>query len=976
MKGGKWIWRDGKRKVDEYVTFFDDFTFVDGRVNVDISVYGDYALYINGGLVSFGQYHDYATYKVYDCVDITPFVRLGKNDVKIIAWYIGKDFFTYRNQGRGLRYSIYTSGTVLAQSHSGTTCALSEEYVSYKEKTITNQLGFSYIYDTRNKSADLEQAVEVSGADTLVLRPNRKLCLKDYIQGKIINEKNRLYDLGKECSGFLKIFFRAAKGEKIKIAFGEHVQNGEVRFIIGERDFSVEVIGNGEKVEAFCVFRRLGCRYLQIYASDKTEIYSIGIVETEYPFIKKGADISNPLRRRIYDTSVRTLELCAHEHYEDCPWREQAMYIEDSRNQMLCGYYAFENSEFPRAAIILMLQGQREDGLFDICFPARCEFTIPSFSLIFPLIVLEYTQATKETEIAEKALPAIEKMLSFFLGNLQDNGLYKTVSNPGLWHFYEWSDGLDGDFFSEDETEKHRNCFDVLINAFLAVALKATEELCTVLGDFSKSDKYYKWRKNCNAAINALFLDERKNLYRTYENKDSYSALANALCVLCGAATMETGKVIAEKLAYGYDGWVRNTLSMNAFCFDAMLQVDEERFSPIILNLIDETYLKMLDAGATSFWETERGAADFDGAGSLCHGWSAIPVYYYHILGVTKQKAEKLTDAFVLRDNPMRMDYRNSIENYVRQNAAALKNEREINFHRSEKEKRERFLHILGEPLVGDFPKEIVLLRRERVLKSSEYVVERLIFQTLGNISFSGFLYRLPDDKVVKRRLIYCLHGGGGTPEIVGDLFHDSANYNHMVRRLLKRGTMVFAPQLWLWNPEKYGEAGDRERINRRLVQQGGSITALELFCLLRTLDWFMQQDYIDNERIGVVGLSYGGMYALHFGALDTRIKSVLSECWFNDRRLYNWHDWTYFGAEKYMLDSDLASIVLPRRLYIEIGKKDPIFLYEDAQEEKNRLLRFAEERGWGKLLTFAEFDGGHEFNPDDDVLNKFLQSF
>ena len=29
-------------------------------------------------------------------------------------------------------------------------------------------------------------------------------------------------------------------------------------------------------------------------------------------------------------------------------------------------------------------------------------------------------------------------------------------------------------------------------------------------------------------------------------------------------------------------------------------------------------------------WETILGDADFDNAGSLCHGWSAMPVYYYN----------------------------------------------------------------------------------------------------------------------------------------------------------------------------------------------------------------------------------------------------------------------------------------------------------------------------------------------------------
>jgi hypothetical protein len=42
----------------------------------------------------------------------------------------------------------------------------------------------------------------------------------------------------------------------------------------------------------------------------------------------------------------------------------------------------------------------------------------------------------------------------------------------------------------------------------------------------------------------------------------------------------------------------------------------------------------MLSAGATTFWETELGEADFENAGSLCHGWSALPIYYFHRLNV------------------------------------------------------------------------------------------------------------------------------------------------------------------------------------------------------------------------------------------------------------------------------------------------------------------------------------------------------
>ena len=42
----------------------------------------------------------------------------------------------------------------------------------------------------------------------------------------------------------------------------------------------------------------------------------------------------------------------------------------------------------------------------------------------------------------------------------------------------------------------------------------------------------------------------------------------------------------------------------------------------------------MLDNGATATWETIDGAVAFDDAGSLCHGWTALPVYYFNRLGV------------------------------------------------------------------------------------------------------------------------------------------------------------------------------------------------------------------------------------------------------------------------------------------------------------------------------------------------------
>jgi hypothetical protein len=134
-----------------------------------------------------------------------------------------------------------------------------------------------------------------------------------------------------------------------------------------------------------------------------------------------------------------------------------------------------------------------------------------------------------------------------------------------------------------------------------------------------------------NASIAAHFFDEECGLFVDRATVRTASVLGNSLAILCGAADGERARAIAEKLASADSGFTPATLSMLCFKYDALLKVDAS-YKDYILAQIDAKYERMLDAGATTFWETELGEADFDGAGSLCHAWSAMPVYYYSTL--------------------------------------------------------------------------------------------------------------------------------------------------------------------------------------------------------------------------------------------------------------------------------------------------------------------------------------------------------
>ena len=71
---------------------------------------------------------------------------------------------------------------------------------------------------------------------------------------------------------------------------------------------------------------------------------------------------------------------------------------------------------------------------------------------------------------------------------------------------------------------------------------------------------------------------------------------------------------------------------MKTFKYDALLKCDKAKYQSAVLEEIRQDYEKMLAAGATSVCDTTDGASAFDNAGSLCHGWSAIPIVYFETL--------------------------------------------------------------------------------------------------------------------------------------------------------------------------------------------------------------------------------------------------------------------------------------------------------------------------------------------------------
>ena len=321
----------------------------------------------------------------------------GENAFSVLVWHFGKDSQRYINAPAGVIFEVEQGGKILLVSDEKVLCRENQAYLNGYGKKITSQLGFSFLYDANKENCgQLVPATLVYKNCDFYKRPTDKLQLLPKKKISVLKDEGNYYliDLGEETVGLPVLEFASLTEQKVLVAWGEDLYNGRVRRLIDGRDFSFEYIAKKGENDYTNYMLRLGCRYMELYSEQPIRFRYLGLLPQVYSVQEKPFKTENLLDQKIYEVCVRTLKLCMMEHYVDTPWREQCLYAFDSRNQMLCGYYAFEkgNDRYARANLLLMSKDRREDGLLAITYPCGMDLTIPSFSLYYFMAVKEYIE--------------------------------------------------------------------------------------------------------------------------------------------------------------------------------------------------------------------------------------------------------------------------------------------------------------------------------------------------------------------------------------------------------------------------------------------------------------------------------------------------------------------------------------------------------------------------------------------------------
>ena len=232
-----------------------------------------------------------------------------------------------------------------------------------------------------------------------------------------------------------------------------------------------------------------------------------------------------------------------------------------------------------------------------------------------------------------------------------------------------------------------------------------------------------------------------------------------------------------------------------------------------------------------------------------------------------------------------------------------------------------------------------------------------------------------------RRPVVVCQHGLEGRPQDTADPRRQTV-YHSYAAQLADRGFITYAPQ----NPYIGNDAF-------RVIQRKANPIKWSLFSLIigqhdQTLEWLAGLPYVDEDRIGFYGLSYGGKTAMRVPAILDRYACSICSADFNEWIVKNaTYDSGYsymFTGEYEMVEFDLgntfnysemAALIAPRPFMVERGHDDGVAPDEWVAHEFATVRRHYVRLGIAEKTEIEFFDGGHQINSQAtfDFLHRHL---
>ena len=289
-----------------------------------------------------------------------------------------------------------------------------------------------------------------------------------------------------------------------------------------------------------------------------------------------------------------------------------------------------------------------------------------------------------------------------------------------------------------------------------------------------------------------------------------------------------------------------------------------------------------------------------------------------------------------------------------------------------------KYLELLGElPQPVDLAPEVIYS-----IENDGLIRERVVFDSEEWMSVPCIVLRRPDMPANgKGRAIICSHGHGpygkepvagnkSTPELEDNIRRHHYNYGEEMAR---RGYLTICPDLRVFGERRDGgnpyPGSDPCNVHFvRGVIMGIYTLTLNIWDMMRCVDYLQTRPEVDPERIGMMGLSQGGTMTTFTSAAEPRIKAADIICYVNPWEGFGIQRANFCGSQivpdiyRFFDTPDIAGLISPRPLLIEMGIHDTCFPIEDTLAGYRSVERIYQAAGCAERLWSDIHPGEHGF--------------
>lgn len=280
------------------------------------------------------------------------------------------------------------------------------------------------------------------------------------------------------------------------------------------------------------------------------------------------------------------------------------------------------------------------------------------------------------------------------------------------------------------------------------------------------------------------------------------------------------------------------------------------------------------------------------------------------------------------------------------------------------------------EEVIGKFaPASLPPNPRARTLRATDKFTSYEVMLDVWPDVFAWGILQVPHGLAPgeRRPVVVCQHGLEGVPE--NCVTQDPASrgyraYKGFASALAERGFITFAPH----NPYR-GQDSFRV-LQRKANPLGKSLFSVILAQHERILDWLSGLPFVDPQRIGFYGLSYGGKSAMRLPAVLDRYCLSICSGDFNEwvrktaatdypgsylyTHEYEIFEWNLGHTYNY---AEMAALIAPRPFMVERGHHDGVGTDEWVSYEYAKVRRFYTQLGLADRTGIEYFDGPHTIN-------------